>query len=169
MPSREEIEARSLIDEARQQDMLVCIERGGVSFRGAQPDFNELIKQRRALLSEIESLRREKDEALRGCEAQNEAIRRDLEVALQTTRGELDAAREALNTAWQPMDTAPKDGDPVLLRFECEDADPVVDHCYWDDEKWVINCECRTTMHRHPSGYTGWLPSSTIRSLSNGG
>lgn len=68
-------------------------------------------------------------------------------------------------TDWQPIETAPKDGNCLLLWFAAEGCKPWSDVCYWEDEwgsdnagSWVLSCECEHSCARPQGYYTHWMP-----------
>lgn len=66
-------------------------------------------------------------------------------------------------SSWRPIETAPKDGDSILLLFQGEGFDPIVDMCFWDcyggDPSWTLGGgECKCRFSRPQGGYTHWQP-----------
>lgn len=80
------------------------------------------------------------------------------EAALQTDQAELKRMREA--DGWQPIETAPKDGEPVLL-YAAPNAEwdfaGLTDWCYWDEGSWIILSECEHDCFRASGLYSHWL------------
>lgn len=93
------------------------------------------------------------------------AMRQAVATALQSQAAEIERLREA---DWQPIETAPKDGDCILLLWQAPDCTPEVDKCYWDtlptadgrelEPSWVIAAEGGCRYARWPGGYTHWMP-----------
>jgi len=79
-----------------------------------------------------------------------------------------------LEAAWQPIETAPKDGNSILVGSppdEDTDWPGIVDKCYWDGDHnggaWVLDGE-GSAYSRAPCIYTVWMPLPKPPTITGG-
>lgn len=70
---------------------------------------------------------------------------------------------------WMPIETAPKDGNSVLLYWQADvPGQGKIDDihsCFWDEHGWCRDCECEG-IYNWEGGYTHWQPLPLPPALS---